>query len=174
MDTDVITFGFWASPFGITLLSLGSLIVLAVLSWAGSKMFSWFRSRIIVKQKPQVIVVLIRRKTGRDKPYPIIRIILKGINVFTRQTEGHYWLTAELYIDNQKCIRFKNEKAHYQPFMDLGDTVYFETELPDWSYWDNKGELLKEAKFTSRIFINDRSHYLTRCQKPLDIETWEQ
>jgi hypothetical protein len=58
--------------------------------------------------------------------------------------------------------------------MDLGAVFSLETELSDWFYWENKGELLKEATFTSYLNINDRHCKLTKHQKPLSVKAWQQ
>ncbi len=175
MGVNLMENSFWLHPFGITLLTLGSLILLGLLSWVASTMFKWFRSRIVLKQEPDVGIVLIRRTAGMVKPFPFLRVTLKGASIFTRQPDGYYWLTGEMFIDKQRTIRFRNEKEPYRYFMDLGKgSFHFEQELQNWSFWDDKGESLKETTFTSILYINDRACHLTKSQKPKSVELWEQ
>ena len=57
---------------------MNSILVLGILSWAGSVMFNYLRSRITLKKKPDFEIALIKRNAGRDKPYPILQVILQN------------------------------------------------------------------------------------------------
>ena len=165
---------FWETPFGIALFSLGGLLVLGLLSWVGAHMISYIRSRIILKQKPTVEIRLIKATTGWIEPQPRIRVELKGANVFTRQWKGYYFLEGKLHIPKNDSVLFSNLKQSYEYFMDVNDSLFFEASLPDWSFWENNGEVLKISTFTSYLYINDRKCCLTRCEIPRNVEIWNQ
>jgi hypothetical protein len=165
---------FWQSSLGISIISIVGLAVLAFLSWGMRRMFNCWRSRIVLKQEPIVEVLLVRRTAGQLKPSLIIVINLRGMEIFTRQGAGYFWLTGTFAIPNKEAMKFKTEKMPYGYFMNLEVVHSFQSDLPDWSFWEDKGQSLKEAGLTSYLHINDRTCRLTRSKKPSNVELREQ
>ena len=103
----------------------------------------------------------------------MIRVYLKGLEIFTRQPLGYYWLTAGFAIPDRDNMKLRTERVPYLYSMDLGIMHSFEDDLPDWSLWENS-DLVKGATLTTYLHINDRTCQLTKRQKPVVVELVKQ
>jgi len=137
-------------------------------------MSNWWRTRIQRKKKPIVQIVLIRRKSGRIEPEPVFRLNLVGGDIFTKQPNGHYWVTAHVDLPDGTAINPENERAKYEYFMDLNSGHSLEKVMPDWSLWEDKGQSLKEARISAYLHINDRNCCLADPERPSTIDLLDQ
>lgn len=135
-------------------------------------MFNWWRSRIILRKKPKVEILLWYDSIARTRPIPAIKIFLKDIDIFTRQDTGFYHVEARLTITKENVLTFNISREHYERFMDLNNllTWSFGKDLEDTSLWKDKGAQLKESTLTTYLYINDRKCKLTKSQKPFSVE----
>ena len=153
--------------FNPTTITIGISLITVFLAFVGRQMFNWCRSTISLKSKPVADIALIRATHSYVNPNPMIRVAIKDVEVFTRQPDGQFWMTAELTLPNKEKMKFKLYKTPYEHYMDLTPLWFNAQSLADWTFWDNDGQILKQSTLTTILFINDRKCLLTKNQKPI-------
>jgi hypothetical protein len=149
----------YSQPWVIALFPVAATALLGLLIAGTRRMIGYYSARLVSHSAPTFSATITKTYELRSGTHLVLSVEASGLNITTVQPNGFRRAEAEIKVNGRRLILRGNQIKYESGRIILGSWSVSTSDV-DTSLWVARGQPLKYAKVTMRIWVNSRKETL--------------